>query len=103
MKKMLVLLVVLGVVGTAMYAFAVPETVVFEAKNGNVTFEHAKHSGAECVTCHHEGSNDASCRSCHDGTTASATKSPRGEFHQFCIACHKENGMKGMCNECHVK
>lgn len=103
MKKLVVLLAVFAVVGIAMYAIAAPPQVVFEAKNGNVTFEHAAHAGAECVTCHHAGSNDASCRSCHDGAAASSTKAPRGEFHTFCIDCHKGAGMKGTCNDCHKR
>ncbi|MBW6508000.1 MAG: cytochrome c family protein [Desulfuromonadales bacterium] len=103
MKKLVVLLAVFAVVGIAVYAIAAPDQVVFEAKNGNVTFEHAKHAGADCITCHHEGSNDAACRSCHDGAAAPSTKAPRGEFHTFCIDCHKGAGMKGTCNDCHKR
>lgn len=103
MKKMMIMLVVFAVVGMAMYAIAAPKEVVFEAKNGNVTFDHEAHVAAgDCATCHHTG-DMSSCRSCHDGTTASSTKSPRGDFHTFCIDCHKESGMKGMCNECHKR
>ena len=103
MKKLFVLLAVLAVVGMAVYAIAAPNEIVFEARNGNVTFDHAAHvATGDCVSCHHDGSTD-SCRSCHDGTTASSTKDARGEFHAFCIDCHKGAGMRGTCNECHKR
>ena len=102
MKKLFVLLAVFAVVGLAVFAVAAPEKVVFEAKNGNVTFEHAKHEGVDCASCHHTDSYD-SCRSCHDGKAASSSKLPKGDFHTFCIDCHKGAGMKGMCNECHKR
>lgn len=103
MKKLAVLLAVFAIVGIAMYAIAAPKEIVFEAKNGNVTFDHEAHvPTGDCVSCHHTG-DMASCRSCHDGAAASSTKAPRGEFHTFCIDCHKGAGMKGTCNECHKR
>lgn len=104
MKKLFVLLAVLAVVGMAVYAIAAPNQVVYEARNGNVTFDHEMHSGTgDCVSCHHNDDGNYSCRSCHDGTTASSGKDARGEFHAFCIDCHKESGMRGTCNECHKR
>lgn len=104
MKKLIILLVVLGVVGTALYALAsAPAEIVFEAKNGNVTFNHEAHvATGDCASCHHTGAYD-SCRSCHDGKAAESSKLPKGKFHTFCIDCHKGAGMKGMCNECHKR
>lgn len=104
MKKLVVLLAVFAVVGIAFYAVAAAQPqIVYEARNGNVTFDHVSHKEkGDCVSCHHTGSYD-SCRSCHDGAKASSGKDPRGAFHAFCIDCHKEAGMRGTCNECHKR
>lgn len=104
MKKLVVMLAVFAVVSIAAYAVAsAPAEVVFEAKNGNVTFNHEAHvATGDCASCHHTGEM-SSCRSCHDGTAASSTKAPRGDFHTFCIDCHKGADMKGTCNECHKR
>jgi predicted CXXCH cytochrome family protein len=109
MKKLVVLLAVFAIVGIAMYAIAAPKEIVFEAKNGNVTFNHEAHlPTGDCFSCHHtndESTKDAiaSCRSCHDGAKAESGKLPKGKFHTFCIDCHKGAGMKGTCNECHKR
>lgn len=78
-------------------AFAVSamaaDSVVYSAKNGNVTFDHKGHSTKmECKTCHGEGApakividkekaHGASCKGCHIEKKAGPTK---------CGECHKK-------------
>jgi c(7)-type cytochrome triheme protein len=83
-----------------------PETIVFEAKPGAVTFPHAKHVEA--------AKND--CTVCHDslfkqergdlGYKAGMHKKAEAE-KSSCAACHVAGGKsfesKGNCNKCHEK
>ena len=105
MKKMLLMLVVVVfVLGSALAAVAAdaPATVKFEAKMGNVTLDHAKHSGmTDCKTCHHLGVEAGACRSCH-GVKPDAPKA-KDAFHKVCKDCHKEKNGPTKCNGCHVK
>ena len=93
-------------VGTFAADEKAPDKIVFEAKNGNVTFEHAKHVAREKNDCTH----------CHDKLfqksrapinfkaamhkTAIASKSA-------CAACHMPEGksfaIMGNCVKCHAK
>ncbi len=76
----------------------------------SATFEHARHAGLKCVTCHtvpvtlapvpaaascaacHDGHHDAgrSCAACHDGVGAAvrAAHAPPVEAHLGCASCH---------------
>lgn len=88
-----------------------PDSLVFEAKNGNVTFDHKKHVEREkgnCAECHpkvfpqskaplnfkaaiHKTAEKAksSCATCHvEGGTAFASKGN-------CAKCHTKAGAKG--------
>lgn len=104
MKKILVLLAVFAIVGSALVAIAAdkgPAEVKYEVKMGTVTFDHAAHQGAtDCATCHHTGEY-APCKSCHDGSKAPKAKDA---YHKNCKDCHKKE-KKGptKCKECHVK
>ena len=83
-----------------------PLKLVFEAKVGNVTFDHAAHLKRE--------KND--CKVCHD-KLFSQEKAPlnfKAGMHKpaeaaktSCGACHTPGGAsfetKGNCNKCHVK
>lgn len=65
---------------------------VLPAKNGNVTFEHAKHKQLKCETCH---------------ATAEGGKIEgfgKDKAHATCVECHKKEG-KGpsKCTDCHKK
>jgi len=62
------------------------------AKNGNITFEHAKHKQLKCDTCH---------TSMEGGKIEGFGKD---KAHGTCIECHKKEG-KGpqKCAECHKK
>ena len=82
-----------------------PESV--EAKRPFVEFNHPRHFGDTCQTCHHQWEFDEpvmSCQTegCHDGIVA-PTKAEKGEdaeelkityfknaYHKQCITCHKE-------------
>lgn len=83
----------------------VPETVVFEPKNGKVTFNHSAHAEAfACKDCHHktaEGSTPKKCKECHENTfTAFHSKSST----YSCVGCHKEVGAGPgytPCSGCH--
>ena len=83
-----------------------PEKIVFEAKMGKVTFDHAKHTereGGDCTACHDElfpqsraplGFKDKMHRPAEAAKTS-------------CAGCHHEGGTafasKGECKTCHVK
>ena len=83
-----------------------PETIVFEAKMGNVTFQHAKHqerAKGDCTVCHDKlfpqsraplGFKDKM----HVPAEAAKTS---------CAGCHHAGGTafatKGNCKNCHVK
>jgi predicted CXXCH cytochrome family protein len=91
MKK--VLSAVLMVVFAASAALAVgPDSVTMKAKNGNVTFDHKKHSAAgDCKVCHGEG------------TPAKLTLD-KAAAHKLCIDCHKaKTAGPTKCGECHKK
>jgi hypothetical protein len=80
------------VFAVATYAAAPTGPVTLEAKNGNVTFEHSKHSAVKCETCH---------------ATAEGGKIEgfgKEKAHATCIECHKKE-TKGpqKCAECHKK
>ncbi len=83
-----------------------PETIVFEAKMGNVTFNHAKHIERE----------KGKCETCHDKlfpqsraplNFKKAMHKPAEAAKESCAACHVAGGKafesKGNCKTCHVK
>jgi c(7)-type cytochrome triheme protein len=84
-----------------------PLKLVFEAKMGNVTFDHAAHVKRE--------KND--CKVCHDKLFKQDKAAPlnfKAGMHKpaeaaktACGACHTPGGAafetKGNCNKCHVK
>jgi predicted CXXCH cytochrome family protein len=92
MKKVLAAAMLVVFAASAAFAAAPPEKVSMKAKNGDVTFNHKKHSAAgDCKVCHGEGApakltldKDAAhklCRGCHDTKKAGPTK---------CGECHKK-------------
>lgn len=69
-----------------------PETVVLTAKNGDVTFYHAKHAAR------------VDCKICHGPGTPVAIDLDRDSAHKLCRGCHEEQGAGPVkCAECHVK
>lgn len=70
----------------------VAETLVLEAKNGNVTFSHQKHA------------KTIDCSTCHQGTPGKIADFGKDKAHALCIGCHKEQKAgPARCNECHKK
>ncbi len=91
MKRMLsAALIVAFAAATALAAS--PDSVTMKAKNGNVTFDHKKHSASgDCKACHGEG------------TPAKLTLD-KAAAHKLCIECHKAQGAgPTKCGECHKK
>jgi c(7)-type cytochrome triheme protein len=84
-----------------------PAKLTFEAKTGNVTYDHAAHSKRE----------KEDCKVCHDAWWPQSAKAPLNwkagmhkpaeTAHKSCGACHYAGGKafetKGNCNKCHVK
>jgi c(7)-type cytochrome triheme protein len=84
-----------------------PAKLVFQAKTGNVSFNHAAHAKRE----------KEDCKVCHDklwpqSATAplnfkAGMHKPAEANHTSCGFCHHPGGQafetKGNCNKCHVK
>ncbi len=84
-----------------------PDKLVFNTKQGNVTFDHAGHVK--------RANND--CKVCHDKLFQQSKTAPlnyKPSIHKTaetsktsCGACHAPGGTafesKGNCNKCHVK
>ncbi len=84
-----------------------PQTLVFMAKNGNVTFNHAAHIMRA----------KGDCKTCHPGLFPQDAKAPlnfKPNLHKTaetnmtsCGSCHRPGGMafetKGNCAKCHMK
>jgi hypothetical protein len=97
-------------------AFAAKDTIVFEAPNGKVTFDHKKHSETlkiDCMKCHHTWkageTSGKKCIECHKATAEGKTPSMKDAAHKTCKGCHDEMkkankpaGPTG-CTQCHVK
>jgi hypothetical protein len=117
-KFVFCIIAMLILAGVALAAQAPTGPVTLPAAMGNVTFEHSKHAGAPCETCHHASkpakplkSPQQACSDCHTkaGSPEVPTKLP-APFHNptaktgLCIDCHVKNA-KGptKCAECHKK
>ena len=110
MKKLIALgtVISLALVAGAMLAEdkKPPETIVYEAEPGPVTFDHAKHAERA----------KGDCKACHDAIFAQ-DKAPlnyKESMHKkaetdkkSCAACHVAGGTafesKGNCQKCHIK
>jgi len=68
-----------------------PTVVVYEARNGNVTFDHAVHAKA------------AECAACHTAMPPAKIELDKDSAHQLCTGCHKELGVPSACTDCHKK
>jgi len=91
MKKLIILLVFLFIASITFAAEFTPLSFekTFEAKMGNVTFNHQVHKTQDCVACH---------------TAINENKGVDKSFgHKFCKSCHKTNDGPTKCKECHVK
>jgi hypothetical protein len=76
--------------GASMSAIAA-DVYTYEAKNGNVTFDHTLHS------------EKMDCAKCHEGTPAKIEVT-KDFAHQTCKGCHETmNAGPTRCNECHKR
>lgn len=105
MKRCFALLVTVAIVSIGFSAMANngPSEIVFDNKQGTITFNHQQHQAdnKDCTICHHQGLETPTCRSCHDGKTAPIAKKV---FHKLCKDCHKKSDsekVKGSCAVCH--
>jgi predicted CXXCH cytochrome family protein len=91
MKKVMSALLMV-VFAASVAVAAAPDSVTMNAKNGNVTFDHKKHSAS------------GDCKSCHgEGTPAKLTLDKEAA-HKLCIDCHKaKTAGPTKCGECHKK
>jgi c(7)-type cytochrome triheme protein len=83
-----------------------PEKLVFEAKTGAVTFDHAKHSQQaknNCAVCH----DKLFPQSLAPLNYKAGLHKPAEAKKQSCAGCHVAAGAafasKGNCNTCHQK
>jgi len=124
-KKTLIILALVSVVGLLAFAADVPageETIKLEAKMGAVTFQHKDHAArveGDCKTCHHTLEADATpeaCSACHDKKAVKdGAPKLRNALHKTCGDCHAEKEKAGekhgpltspkakQCKECHKK
>jgi hypothetical protein len=101
-----------------------PDTVLYIAERGNVTFTHGKHLQTyDCKSCHHESkpekpleTENQKCSACHTNPAAEPLSTPLTDaFHLtakregLCYDCHKEEAGKGtkqvpvLCADCHKR
>lgn len=90
MKRLIVMLMVLVFVGVGVAIAA--DSVVYEASQGKVTFNHKAHQ---------EKLKD--CSKCHAGTPAKIAISKDVAHKELCKKCHAEMGGPTKCGECHKK
>ena len=82
-----------------------PDTVVFNASRGPVTFAHREHGErAECTACHHESRPEKpltavreKCSACHTNPATEPMKTSRRN------AMHDTANRQGTCYNCHIK
>ncbi|MEA1980884.1 MAG: cytochrome c3 family protein [candidate division Zixibacteria bacterium] len=90
MKNLIITLTILFIASIS-YAEFVPLSFekVFEAKYGNVTFDHQTHVDQDCVVCH---------------AAINENMGMNKDFgHGFCKDCHKTDAGPTKCKECHIK
>ena len=106
MKRRLICMFVLAgfvVAGlTVTGAFAAKDTIVFEAPNGKVTFDHKKHSETlkiDCLKCHHTWkageTSGKKCRDCHKAAAEAKRASMKHAAHKECKGCRDELKKRG--------
>jgi len=95
-------------------------TDVFKTtKQSPVTFSHAKHKDAKCISCHHEykdgknvwqeGQEVKKCGVCHKLEAQDKVVKLEKAYHDNCVGCHKKlkaekkKGGPTACTKCHPK
>jgi len=118
-KRLMSIGVVVGFVLSTLIAsgaFAAKDEIVFNASNGNVTFNHKNHNETlkiDCLKCHHtwqKGDTTGQlCKECHKAQKEGNIPSAKDALHKDCRGCHDEakkaNNPAGptACTQCHVK
>jgi c(7)-type cytochrome triheme protein len=102
-------LIVLVSVGSGLFAQPskdAPAKLVFTARNGNITFDHAAHAKRAkdvCATCHPKFWAQAK----GDLKFKAGMHKPAEAAKTSCGACHHAGGAafetKGNCTKCHVR
>jgi opacity protein-like surface antigen len=87
MKKLFVAAMLVAFAATAALA---ADTVVLEAKNGAVTFNHKAHA------------DKLGCEACHQGEPAKI-ELDKTSAHALCKDCHKAQNGPTKCGDCHKK
>jgi cytochrome c553 len=90
MKRLIVMLLVLVFVGMGLAIAA--DSVVYETKQGNVTFNHKAHADKL-----------KDCAKCHQGTPAKIEVTKDGAHKDTCKSCHQQMGGPTKCGDCHKK
>ena len=107
MKSLTAFLVALFLLITlAAVAAEEPDTIVFESKMGNVTFDHKGHTekeGGDCTACH----DKLFPQSREPINFKKGMHKPAEAEKSSCAGCHHPGGpafeAKGNCKNCHVK
>jgi nitrate/TMAO reductase-like tetraheme cytochrome c subunit len=113
--------ILVGAIALAQKAPTAP-IVLKGAPNGAVTFDHSKHAGVKCETCHHASKPEKpakaaqqACTDCHTKVAQAPMKTKlQAAFHNptaqsgICIDCHKKEAAAGKaaptkCAQCHKK
>jgi c(7)-type cytochrome triheme protein len=104
--SLIILTLATAVAFNVLMAQKAPDSIVFTAKTGNVTFDHAAHvkkANGDCKACHDKlfaQSKVAINYKAGMHKTAEAAKTA-------CAGCHYPGGpsfeTKGNCGKCHVK
>lgn len=88
MKKLLIALLVVAIAVGVSYA---ADIITYEAKNGNVSFDHKMHG------------EKLGCESCHEGTPAAIVVDKAAAHGDTCKGCHKKQSGPTKCGDCHKK
>jgi len=88
MKRLLIAVLLVAFTFAVAYA---ADTVTYETKKGNVTFNHKVHG------------EKLGCTACHAGEPAKIAIDKEAAHGTACKDCHKEKGGPTKCNDCHQK
>jgi len=88
MKKLIIAVMLVAFTFAVAYA---ADTVTYENKKGNVTFNHKAHG------------EKFGCEKCHEGEPAKIAVDKEAAHGAVCKDCHKAEGGPTKCNDCHTK
>jgi hypothetical protein len=88
MKKLIIAVMLVAFTFTLAYA---ADSVTYENKKGNVTFNHKAHG------------EKMDCAACHEGTPAKIAVDKKAAHGATCKGCHKKQDGPTKCNACHTK